>query len=162
MASAVHRPRLRDRYRSLRYEAPGDPCRILDRMAANSQGFAGRARSAPGGRSAWPHSGTSGCRPSSGKMTAMVEISLSVPAYDPAIGVVAPAEGGTVSVEVRGGAVEIFGDPAGLRDLARMCLALSDSRAPDGAHIHLDPGINPVDLGSASLTLARHTSPLRP
>jgi hypothetical protein len=79
--------------------------------------------------------------PSSDKMSAMTEISLSVPAYDPAIGVVAPAEGGTVTVEVVDGSVEIFGDPAGLRDLARMCLALSDPRAPDSAHVHLDAGI---------------------
>lgn len=86
----------------------------------------------------------------------MTEISLSVPAYDPAIGVVAPAEGGTVTVEIVNGSVEIFGDPAGLRDPARMCLALADPRAPAGAHIHLDPGINPLDLGSASLMLARH------
>jgi hypothetical protein len=28
-------------------------------------------------------------------------------------------EGGTVTVEVRGAAVETFGDPAGLQDLAR-------------------------------------------
>lgn len=69
--------------------------------------------------------------------------------------VVAPAEGGTITVEIVDGAVEIFGDPAGLRDLARMCLALSDARAPRGAHIHLDTGINPLDLGSASLMLAR-------
>jgi hypothetical protein len=32
-------------------------------------------------------------------MHAVTEISLSVPVYDPRIGVVAPAEGGTVSVE---------------------------------------------------------------
>ena len=55
----------------------------------------------------------------------MNEMTLSVPAYDPAIGVVAPAEGGTVTVQVANGSVEIFADPAGLRDLARMCLALS-------------------------------------
>jgi hypothetical protein len=36
--------------------------------------------------------------------------------------------------------VEIFGDPAGLRDLARWFLALSDEEAPTGAHVHLDPG----------------------
>jgi hypothetical protein len=53
------------------------------------------------------------------------------------------------------GASVNIGDAAGLRDLARMCLALSDDRAPDGAHIHLDEGINPLDLGSASLMLAR-------
>jgi hypothetical protein len=92
----------------------------------------------------------------------MTEILLSVPAYDPAIGVVAPAEGGSVTVEIVNGSVEIFGDPAGLRDLGRMCLALSDPQAPDGAHIHLDPGINPLDLGSASLMLARQTSPSMP
>jgi len=86
---------------------------------------------------------------------AMNEVSLSVPPYDPAVGVVAPAEGGSVAVEIVDGSVEIFGDPAGLRDLARMLLALSDSRAPKDAHIHLDAGINPLDLGSASLMLAR-------
>ncbi|MEV0807964.1 hypothetical protein [Micromonospora sp. NPDC050200] len=85
----------------------------------------------------------------------MNELSLSVPPYDPAVGVVAPAEGGSVTVEIVDGAVEIFGDAAGLRDLARMCLALSDARAPRGAHIHLDAGINPLDIGSASLMLAR-------
>ncbi len=92
----------------------------------------------------------------------MTEISLSVAAYDPATGVVAPAEGGTVTVEIVNGSVEIFGDPVGLRDLARMCLALAGPRAPDGAHIHLDSGINPLDLGSASLMLARHTAPSTP
>ncbi|WP_143162569.1 Imm32 family immunity protein [Couchioplanes caeruleus] len=81
--------------------------------------------------------------------------SISVPAYDASIGVVAPAEGGTITVQVVDGSVEIFGDSAGLRDLARMCLALSDVHAPEGAHIHLDARINPLDLGSASLMLAR-------
>jgi hypothetical protein len=51
----------------------------------------------------------------------MAEISLSVPEYDPAIGV-------TVTVEIANESVEIFGDPAGLRDLARMCLALETRR----------------------------------
>ncbi len=49
----------------------------------------------------------------------MAELSLSVPAYDVSVGVVAPAEGGTVTVEVVNGSVEIVGDPAGLRVLAR-------------------------------------------
>jgi hypothetical protein len=88
----------------------------------------------------------------------MTEISLSVPAYDSTSGVVAPAEGGSVVVEIVNESVEIFGDPAGLRDLARLCLALSDPRAPRGAHIHLDPGVNSLELGSASLMLARHPS----
>ena len=72
--------------------------------------------------------------------------SLSVPTYDPTRGVVAPAEGGNVVVEIVNGSVEIFGDPAGLRDLARLCLALADPYAPDGAHVHLDPGVIPLEL----------------
>lgn len=83
------------------------------------------------------------------------EIVLSVPGYDRARGVVAPVEGGTVSVEIVDGSVEISGDRAGLRDLARWCLALSDERAPCGAHIHLDPGTLPLSLDSAPLMLAR-------
>ena len=85
----------------------------------------------------------------------VTEISVSVPAYDASAGVVASAEGGTIAVSITDGTVEIFGDPAGLRDLARMCLALSDPRAPDGAHIHLDAGIGPLGLDSVSLMLAR-------
>ncbi|MFI5841184.1 hypothetical protein ACIA8K_15940 [Catenuloplanes sp. NPDC051500] len=85
----------------------------------------------------------------------MTEFSVSVPAYDAMRGVVAPAEGGTVTVEIVNGAVEIFGDPTSFRDLARLCLALSDPDAPSGAHIHLDEGSGPLDLGSAPLMLAR-------
>jgi len=85
----------------------------------------------------------------------MAEISASVPAYDPGVGVVAPVEGGTITVSIVGNSVEIFGDPAGLRDLARWCLALSDEAAPSGAHIHLDPGVIPLDFGSTPLLLAR-------
>ncbi|MGI5182391.1 Imm32 family immunity protein [Dactylosporangium sp. CA-152071] len=85
----------------------------------------------------------------------MAEISLSVPRYDSTRGVVAPVEGGTVIVEVVDGSVEIFGDPAGLRDLARWCLALADENAPSGSHIHLNPGTVPLALESASLMLAR-------
>src|SRR4051794_27095266 len=86
----------------------------------------------------------------------MVENVLSVPPYNARTGVVAPVEGGTITVEIRDGVVEIFGDPAGLRDLARWCLALSDAAAPSGAHIHLDPGTIPLGLESVSLMLARH------
>ncbi|MER7451260.1 hypothetical protein ABTW96_13350 [Nocardia beijingensis] len=85
----------------------------------------------------------------------MHEISLSVPPYDPAVGVVAPCEGGSITIEIVDDAVEIFGDPAGLRDLARLCLALSDPAAPEGAHVHIDAGIDPLELDSASLMLAR-------
>jgi hypothetical protein len=79
---------------------------------------------------------------------------LSVPAYAPDRGVVAHAEGGIIPVAVRNGTVEILGDPVGLRDLARWCLALSDERAPSGAHIHLDPGTIPLTVTSVSLMLA--------
>ncbi|WP_200216875.1 Imm32 family immunity protein [Micromonospora coerulea] len=85
----------------------------------------------------------------------MNEVTLSVPGYDSQRGVIAPAEGGSIVVEVRDGAVEIFGDSAGLRDLARWCLALSDSTAPPGAHVHLDPGVMPLSLESSPLMLAR-------
>ena len=86
----------------------------------------------------------------------MAENAVSVPAYDPRTGVVAPVEGGTVIVEIHHGTVEIFGDPAGLRDLARWCLALSDEKAPTGAHVHLDPGTVPLAVESMPLMLARH------
>ncbi|MET7881181.1 Imm32 family immunity protein [Micromonospora profundi] len=85
----------------------------------------------------------------------MDELVLSVPGYDSEHGVVVPVEGGTVSVEIVNGSVEIFGDRAGLRDLARWCLALSDESAPSGAHIHLDPGTMPLSLDSTPLMLAR-------
>ncbi len=85
----------------------------------------------------------------------MAENALSVPDYDALVGVVAPVEGGTVIVEISDGTVEIFGDPAGFRDLARWCLALSDTNVPSGAHIHLDPGTIPIAAESAPLMLAR-------
>jgi hypothetical protein len=88
----------------------------------------------------------------------MTENVLSVPAYSSRTGVVAPVEGGTVIVEIRDRSVEILGDPAGLRDLARWCLALSDKEGPSGAHIHLDAGTIPLALESAPLMLARHSA----
>jgi hypothetical protein len=89
----------------------------------------------------------------------MSDNALSVPAYDPHIGVVAPVEGGNIIVEIRAGMVEIFGDPAGLRDLARWCLALSDENAHSGAHVHLDPGVMPLTAESMSLMLSRMLPP---
>ncbi|MFI7079591.1 hypothetical protein ACIBO1_20035 [Micromonospora sp. NPDC049903] len=62
----------------------------------------------------------------------MTDNSLIVPAYDASVGVVVPTEGGTVTIEIINGSVEILGDPAGLRDLAHMCLALAGSRVPNG------------------------------
>ncbi|MEU0095012.1 hypothetical protein [Kribbella sp. NPDC006257] len=85
----------------------------------------------------------------------MDEISLSVPRYRRETGVVAPVEGGTIRVEVVNGAVELYGDPAGLRDLARWCLSLSDSTAPSGGHIHLEPGWVPLSPDSIPLLIAR-------
>lgn len=86
----------------------------------------------------------------------VAENMISVLAYDSRTGVIAPVEGGSIAVEIRDGSVEIFGDPAGLRDLARWCLALSDAQAPTGAHIHLDPGTIPLAVESVPLILARH------
>lgn len=41
-------------------------------------------------------------------------------------------EGGDVLVRRCESGVEIIGDPAGLRDLARWCLVLVDDQVPDG------------------------------
>jgi hypothetical protein len=87
---------------------------------------------------------------------AVDELSLSVPRYSRDVGVVAPVEGGTVRVEIVDGAVELFGDAAGLRDLARWCLSLSDSSAPNGCHIHLDPEYGPLSAESVPLLITRH------
>lgn len=89
----------------------------------------------------------------------MADKVISVPPYDASTGVVAPAEGGDITVEVRSGTVEIFGDPAGLRDLARWCLALSDETARPGVHVHLDPGTILLTPGSMPLMLARNPEP---
>ena len=57
---------------------------------------------------------------------------LVVPAYDPAIGAVAQVEGGSLTVASTADGVVLRGDPAGLRDTARWCMALADEAAPDG------------------------------
>lgn len=49
--------------------------------------------------------------------------------------------------------------PSPVVTVNRVSRALADLRAPDGAHIHLDPGIDPLDLGSASLMIARYLAP---
>ncbi|WP_285687386.1 hypothetical protein [Actinoplanes sp. NBRC 103695] len=69
---------------------------------------------------------------------------------------VAHVEGEAVIAEIRDGTVEIFGNPGGLRDLARRGLALSDEQAPTGAHVHLDPGSISLAVESTPLMLARH------
>src|SRR5688500_3026017 len=58
------------------------------------------------------------------------EIKLSVPAYDRSKGVIAPVEGGDVTVELHGDGILIRGSGTGLRDLARWCMALADPDAP--------------------------------
>ena len=81
---------------------------------------------------------------------------IEVPDYDPARGVVTFIDdGGTVVVRHGDGGVEIEGDPAGLRDLARWCLALADELAPSGVHVHLDPGVQMLGEDSAPLMLGR-------
>lgn len=81
---------------------------------------------------------------------------ISVQGYDPNRGVVADVEGGRIQVSVDSGGVLIAGDRAGLRDLARWCLAISDEAAPPGTHVHLDPSITPLDANSVSLTISAH------
>ena len=78
-----------------------------------------------------------------------------MPGYDPARGVVIQPEGGDVVVRHGESGVEILADPAGLRDLARWCLALADEQVPDGAHIQLDPGTVPLTMSAAPLLIGR-------
>jgi hypothetical protein len=75
-------------------------------------------------------------------------LTLSVRRYDAARGAVADVEGGNVTITLNGGEVSISGDAAGLRDLARWCLVISDDRAPQGVHIHLDPDVVPMTASS--------------
>lgn len=78
------------------------------------------------------------------------EHSISVPAYDPSRGVASSPEGGELAVSVEGSEVLISGDPAGLRDLARWCLAVSIAQV--GSHVHLDAGAS-LTGDSASLVV---------
>ena len=70
----------------------------------------------------------------------MLEVTLTVPGYDPVRGAVIQPEGGDVLVRHCESGIEILGDPAGLRDLARWCLVLADEQAPDGTHVISTPG----------------------
>lgn len=85
----------------------------------------------------------------------MPEVTLTVPGYEAARGAVIKPEGGDVLVRHSESGVEIIGDPAGLRDLARWCLVLADEQAPDGTHIHLDPGTDPLAMISLPLVISR-------
>jgi hypothetical protein len=60
-------------------------------------------------------------------------LTLSVQRYDERRGAVADVEGGTVRVSLDGDGVYNLGDAAGLRDLARWCLALTDPEAKRGS-----------------------------
>jgi len=92
------------------------------------------------------------------RMHNMPEVTLAVPGYDPARGVVIQPEGGDVLVRHGESGVEILATPAGLRDLARWCLALADEQVPDGAHVHLDPGIVPLTTAATPLLIGREDS----
>ena len=85
----------------------------------------------------------------------MGELMLSVPDYDPSRGVVIQPEGGDVLVRCGDSGVEILADAAGLRDLARWCLALADEHVPGGAHVHLDPGTAPLTASAVPLLIGR-------
>ena len=83
---------------------------------------------------------------------------LAIPSYDPTRGAVAPVEGGCVTVELSGDGIMLSGDPAGLRDLARWCMALADPAAPDDVHVHFDPSMVPLTSRSLPLLIARRTA----
>jgi hypothetical protein len=87
----------------------------------------------------------------------MPEVTLTVPDYSPARGVVIHPEGEGGDVLVRQGefGVEILANRAGLRDLARWCLALADEQAPNGSHVHLDQGTDPLTTTAVPLMIGR-------
>lgn len=81
---------------------------------------------------------------------------IEIAQYDPARGVVVlTEENGDIQVSLSSDGVEIHADAKGLRDLARWCLALADDEAPDGSHIHMDPGMYLLTPDSEALVLAR-------
>ena len=82
-------------------------------------------------------------------------IDLPVVPYNPARGVVVSTEGGSATVGFEGTGVMITGDAAGLRDLARWCLALANPDVPHGRHVHLEPWTTPLNEGSLPLLLMR-------
>lgn len=81
---------------------------------------------------------------------------ITVRPYDPSRGPVADMEGGDVTVSFGENEIIIAGSAAGLRDLARWCLVISDETAPAGAHIHLDPNVSPLTRGSLPIIITRH------
>ncbi len=73
-------------------------------------------------------------------------------------GVRTEVEGGHLDARLSGDHMALTGDPAGLRDLARGCLALSDPDVPDYSKIQLNPGAVPISDGSTSMLLVRSKS----
>ncbi|WP_116997466.1 Imm32 family immunity protein [Desertimonas flava] len=80
---------------------------------------------------------------------------ITVRSYDPSRGAVADLEGGDVTVTFGSNEIVITGTAAGLRDLARWCLVISDEDAPAGAHVHLDPNVTPLTAGSLPIIITR-------
>jgi hypothetical protein len=64
----------------------------------------------------------------------MPTVAITVPDYDPQVGVVTGGSAGTIRVDVAASGIEITGDSAGLLDLARWCLALAAPGVPAGVH----------------------------
>lgn len=81
---------------------------------------------------------------------------ITVRPYDQSRGSVAEMEGGDVTVSFGDNEIIIAGNSAGLRDLARWCLAISDESAPPSAHVHLDPNVSPLTVSSLPLVITRH------
>jgi len=80
---------------------------------------------------------------------------IDVPDYDPEQGVSTKwEEGSNVSVTVSDGETVIRANVAGLRSLARHCLALAQDGVPEGRHLHLDEWSG-LAAGSAQVTLER-------
>ena len=88
----------------------------------------------------------------------MARLTLTVQSYDPTRGAVADVEGGSLLVDIDNDEIALVGDAAGLRDLARWCLALADPAAPDGSHVHLDPNITPLVEDTYPLRIERRDS----
>jgi hypothetical protein len=76
-------------------------------------------------------------------------VAITVPGYDPQVGVGTGGSVGTFRVWIAASGVEITGDSDGLLDLARWCVALAAPGVPAGAHVHLDPGIEMLSVASA-------------
>jgi hypothetical protein len=84
-------------------------------------------------------------------------VTITVQSYDRARGAVADVEGGAVEVSLDDGEIFIAGDPAGLRDLARWCLVISDEGVPSGVHVHLDANVSPLAAESLPIVITRLT-----